>query len=337
MSTNRIGLLAAGLVVLVAAVTAAPRQSSAPAREEWDDPAVLRVGTERPHATMMTYPSRDLAARGDRAASPWFRSLNGRWKFRYTPNPAGRPAGFERPEFDDSAWPTIAVPGNWEIQGFGMPIYTNSQYPFAFDRANPRPPRDDNPVGSYRTTFTVPAEWAGRRVLVHFAGVDSAFYLWINGKRVGYSEDSRTPAEFDVTGFVAPGPNTMAVEVYRWSDGSFLEDQDMFRLSGIYRDVFLWSRAPVHVRDFESRGRPRLARTGTARSMRPSPCATSEPRAPESASRSSCSTRTGSRWESRRRRRSTCRPARRWRRSSWCPCARPSSGLPTRPISTPRC
>ncbi len=170
MSTKRIGVLAAGLVVLVAAATAAPRQSGSPGREEWDDPAVLHVGTERPHATMMTYPSAELAARGDRAASSWFRSLNGRWKFRYSPNPASRPAGFERPEFDDTAWPTIAVPGNWEIQGFGMPIYTNVQYPFSFEAANPRAPREDNPVGSYRTTFTVPADWGGRRVFLHFAG-----------------------------------------------------------------------------------------------------------------------------------------------------------------------
>ncbi len=254
MVTKGVGLLAAGLVVLVAVVTAAPRQSGSPAREEWDDPAVLHVGTERPHATMMTYPSAELAARGDRAASPWFRSLNGRWKFRYSPNPASRPAGFERSDFDDKAWSSITVPGNWEMQGFGMPIYTNIQYPFAFDAANPRVPREDNPVGSYRTSFTVPRDWDGRRVLLHFAGVDSAFYIWINGKRVGYSEDSRTPAEFDVTAFVTSGQNTMAVEVYRWSDGSFLEDQDMFRMSGIFREVYVWSRAPVHIRDFESRG-----------------------------------------------------------------------------------
>jgi len=259
------GLLAGGSV-LVGTVGQAPagrRQAAAVrpaapanpqgAREEWDDPAVLHVGTERPHATMMAYPSAELATRGDRAASPWFRSLNGTWKFRYSPNPASRPTGFERPDFDDKAWSNIRVPANWEVQGFGIPIYSNSTYPFSFDAANPRVPRDDNPVGSYRTSFTVPADWAGRRTFLHFAGVDSAFYLWVNGKRVGYSEDSRTPAEFDVTTFVSPGSNTIAVEVYRWSDGSFLEDQDMFRLSGIFRDVYLWSRAPSHIRDFETR------------------------------------------------------------------------------------
>jgi beta-galactosidase len=225
----------------------------APVREEWDDPAVLHVNTERPHATMMTYPSADLARPGDRSASPWMQSLNGTWKFRYSPNPAARPIGFERPGFDDKAWAPIAVPGNWEMQGFGIPIYSNVTYPFSFERDNPRVPRDDNPVGSYRTTFTVPSGWAGRRVYLHFAGVDSAFYLWVNGTRVGYSEDSRTPAEFDVTRCLVEGANTLAVEVYRWSDGSFLEDQDMFRMSGIFRDVFLWSRPATHIRDFQLR------------------------------------------------------------------------------------
>jgi beta-galactosidase len=226
---------------------------STDAREEWDDPSVLHLGIEPPHATMMVYPTAELARKGARDDSPWFRSLNGVWKFQYSASPAARPAGFERPSFDDTAWPDIRVPGNWELQGFGMPIYSNSRYPFAYDSKNPRAQRNDNPVGSYRTVFEVPPAWAGRRVLLHFAGVDSAFYVWVNGRRVGYSEDSRTPAEFDVTAHVQPGPNVLAVEVYRWSDGSYLEDQDMFRLSGIFRDVYLWSTAPSHVRDVELR------------------------------------------------------------------------------------
>jgi beta-galactosidase len=270
------GWLAAGIVVMFVVAAGVPRTlatgTQAPAkpaavvhapvsagaqvavaREEWDDPAVLHVNAERPHATMTTYPSGDLARQGDRAASPSRQSLNGTWKFRYSPNPAARPVGFERPGFDDKAWAPITVPGNWEMQGFGIPIYSNITYPFSFERDNPRVPRDDNPVGSYRTTFTVPAGWAGRRVYLHFAGVDSAFYLWVNGTRVGYSEDSRTPAEFDVTRYLADGANTLAVEVYRWSDGSFLEDQDMFRMSGIFRDVHLWSRPASHIRDFQLR------------------------------------------------------------------------------------
>ena len=212
-------------------------------REEWDDPAVLQIGTEPPHATMMTYPTTERARKGARGESPWFRSLDGVWKFNYAASPAARPAGFEQRWFDDRAWADIKVPGNWEIQGFGIPIYSNSRYPFVYDPRNPRAQRNDNPIGSYRTRFDVPPEWAGRRVLLHFAGVDSAFYVWVNGERVGYNEDSRTPAEFDITRARGDGPNVLAVEVYRWSDGSYLEDQDMFRLSGIFRDVYLWSTA----------------------------------------------------------------------------------------------
>jgi beta-galactosidase len=224
---------------------------STTSREEWDDPAVLHLNTERPHATMMVYPTTELALEGNRDESPWFRSLNGVWKFQYSASPAARPAGFERPAFDDTAWSDIRVPGNWELQGFGIPIYSNSRYPFAYDPTNPRAQRNDNPVGSYRTVFEVPPGWTGRRVLLHFAGVDSAFYVWLNGRRIGYSEDSRTPAEFDVTSAVQAGPNVLTVEVYRWSDGSYLEDQDMFRLSGIFRDVYLWSPAARHIRDYE--------------------------------------------------------------------------------------
>ena len=256
-------VVVAGVPRMLAAVAQAPAKSAptaqaakpaaaqpaVTAREEWDDPAVLHVNTERPHATMVTYPSAELAKQT--APSPSVQSLSGTWKFRYSPNPAARPVGFERPNFDDKAWSSITVPGNWEMQGFGVPIYSNIRYPFALDDNNPRVPRDDNPVGSYRTSFTVPAGWAGRRIYLHFAGVDSAFYLWVNGTRVGYSEDSRTPAEFDVTKYLVEGTNTVAVEVYRWSDGSFLEDQDMFRMSGIFRDVYLWSRPATHVRDFQ--------------------------------------------------------------------------------------
>jgi hypothetical protein len=193
---------------------------------------------------MMVYPTAELARRKTRDDSPWFRSLNGVWKFQYSASPAARPTGFERPWFDDTPWADVRVPGNWELQGFGMPIYSNSRYPFAYDPRNPRAQRNDNPVGSYRTVFEIPADWAGRRVLLHFGGVDSAFYVWVNGARVGYNEDSRTPAEFDVTAHVRKGPNLLAVEVYRWSDGSYLEDQDMFRLSGIFATVPLSTAEP---------------------------------------------------------------------------------------------
>jgi beta-galactosidase len=242
--------LVAALCLLLA-VMAFHQGAVTPQRPEWDNPAVVDVGTERPRATLVAYPDAALARAGEPARSPWIRSLNGEWKFRYSPSPAARPVAFFEPRFDDSSWPSIAVPSNWELGGFGMPIYVNSGYGFDVNRQDPRPPRDDNPVGSYRRRFEVPADWAGRQVFLRFAGVDSAFYVWVNGERVGYSEDSRTPAEFDITRRVKPGANVVAVEVYRWSDGSFLEDQDMFRLSGIFRDVTLWSAAPLRIADVE--------------------------------------------------------------------------------------
>ncbi len=221
-------------------------------KPEWDDPAVIHTGTERPHATMMTYPSVDLAQTGDRTKSPWFQSLNGIWKFHGSMRPADRPIDFYRTDYSDTAWGTMPVPASWQMHGFDIPIYTNIIYPWPQDpNAAPAPPYDFNPVGSYRVRFTLPADWKGRRVLLHFAGVDSAFYAWVNGHKLGYHEDSRTPAEFDVTAHLKPGSNLLAVEVYRFGDGAFLEDQDMWRMSGIFRDVYLWSTADQHVRDFE--------------------------------------------------------------------------------------
>ena len=233
-----------------ARVTGAPafRTAQTATRPEWDAPSVLHVNTERAHVTMTPY-----ADGGELVAdsSRWVLSLNGVWKFHLSPNPASRPADFFQPGFNDTDWATIRVPGSWELQGFGIPIYVNAGYAFPFDRQNPRPPHDDNPVGSYRTTFSIPEHWSGRRVYLQFGGVDSAFYVWVNGRRVGYSEDSRTPAEFDITGAIRGGVNQLAVEVYRWSDGSFLEDQDMWRLSGIFRDVVLWSASTQRLRDVE--------------------------------------------------------------------------------------
>ena len=191
------GFLAAALLV--------SQVQTAPSRPEWDDTSVLHRGTEAPHATMMVYPSAELARRAEPADSPWFVSLNGTWKFRASPRPDARPADFFRPDADVAGWHDIRVPASIETQGEGMPIYVNAGYAFPFNRQDPHPPHDDNPVGSYRRTFTVPDTWNGRRVLLHFNGVDSAFYAWVNGEQVGYSEDSRTPAEFDVTRLVHPG------------------------------------------------------------------------------------------------------------------------------------
>ncbi|MBL7008165.1 MAG: beta-galactosidase, partial [Planctomycetes bacterium] len=219
---------------------------------DWEDPAVIGRNKEAAHAMLLPQPSleaaRDAAPDAEgRLASPWQRSLNGDWRFHWAPRPAERPAGFEAPDFDDSGWDTIDVPSCWQLRGYGQNRYLNQ--PYCFPPNPPFIPHDDNPVGSYRRSFEVPAEWDGRRVHVIFEGVKSAFSLWVNGQMVGYSEGGMTPAEFDLTAFVRPGANQIAAEVYRWSDGSYLECQDMWRFSGIYRDVRLVALAPVYVAD----------------------------------------------------------------------------------------
>lgn len=219
-------------------------------RPEWDNPAILHIGTERPHATMTAYPSAALARAG--AGTPWQQSLNGTWKFHGSMRPSERPLDFYRTDYNDAQWRTMPVPASWQMHGFDVPIYTNIIYPWPQDpRAEPKVPYDLNPVGSYRTTFVIPPAWKGRPVYLHFAGVDSCFYAWVNGVKVGYHEDSRTPAEFNITPHLKPGRNVLAVEVYRYGDGAFLEDQDMWRMSGIYRDVFLFTTPKQHIRDFE--------------------------------------------------------------------------------------
>ena len=146
-------------------------------------------------------------------------------------SPAERPVDFYKEEFVVGRWANIGVPGNWELQGYGVPLYLDEEYPF--EPNPPRVPHDWNPVGSYKRKFTVPGSWENREVFLHFAGVRSAMYVWVNGEKVGYSQGSRTPAEFNITRFKRTGENTLAVEVYRWSDGSYLEGQDTWRLSGI--------------------------------------------------------------------------------------------------------
>ncbi|MFJ4921078.1 glycoside hydrolase family 2 TIM barrel-domain containing protein [Streptomyces sp. NPDC088725] len=219
---------------------------------EWDsNPQVFQVNREAARARLVPYASAEDALRGDFAKSPYHQSLNGTWRFNWAENPDARPTGFQEPDYDDGGWDDIAVPSNWEIQGYREPIYLNIRYPWeGYENPEfPKVPHTFNPVGSYRRSFTVPDDWDGRRTLLSFQGVKSAFFVWVNGERVGYSEDSYTPAEFDITGQLRAGTNSLAVEVYRWSDGSWLEDQDMIDLSGIFRDVYLYAVPPVHVRD----------------------------------------------------------------------------------------
>ncbi|MBP7937315.1 MAG: DUF4981 domain-containing protein [Phycisphaerae bacterium] len=217
---------------------------------DWQNPAITSINKEPPRAVRTTWPDEAGAIGVDAAKSPYFKSLNGDWKFHYVPKPADRPVDFYRTDFDDSAWKTIPVPSNMEIQGYGIPIYTNMQYPWG-KVDPPRIPADNNSVGSYRTKFAIPANWKGRQVFVRFDGVASAFYLWVNGQKVGFNKDSRTAAEFNITKCLKDGDNLLAVEVYRWSDGSYLEDQDFFRLSGIFRDVALLSVGDLTLRDLQ--------------------------------------------------------------------------------------
>jgi beta-galactosidase/beta-glucuronidase len=224
-------------------------------RYDWETPQVIGRNKEPGHVSLLPFAAERPALGGQRTGSPFLKLLNGKWPFHCAPNPASTPPGFYAPDFDDSAWNTIAVPGNWQLQdgvSHDVPIYTNVQYPFLVDERL-SVPQEDNPTGSYRTTFTVPAEWDGRQVFLVFEGVDSAFHVWINGEQVGYSQDSRLPAEFNVTSYLRSGKNVLAVQVYRWSDGSYLEDQDYWWLSGIFRDVYLWSAPPVRLSDYRVR------------------------------------------------------------------------------------
>jgi len=221
----------------------------------WQDPEVVQVNRELPHATMFPYENTALARSDDRAMSENYLSLNGTWKFRYSERPADRPEKFYRKNYSVKRWDDILVPGNWEFQGFGVPIYVNIPYEWTNNPEPPEVPADHNPVGSYRRDFEIPESWQGKQVYVHFGAVKSAFYVWINGEKVGYSQGSKTPAEFEITPFITPGENSIAVEVYRWSDGSWLECQDFWRVSGIERDVYLEARPEVHISDYFCRSR----------------------------------------------------------------------------------
>ena len=227
------------------------------AEEPWQDPAVFEINRLPIRAQTWPCPDVESASLSTYEQAPGLQCLNGPWAFRFSPDPASRPEAFFKPGFDASAWESIPVPSCWELHGHGTPLYVNYTYPFKAD-----PPRvmgepskgfttfaERNPVGSYRRAFTVPAEWSGRRTILHFGGVSSAYFVWVNGERAGYAEDARLPSEFDVTSLVKSGENLLAVEVYKYSDGSYLEDQDFWRLSGIFRDVFVYSTPETSLSD----------------------------------------------------------------------------------------
>lgn len=234
------------------------RSDTATVPTEIEDPENLGINKEAAHTTLMPYASLKEALAANRHASTYSRSLNGTWKFNWVDWPQKRPVNFYKTDYDVSKWKDIKVPSNWELQGYGTPIYTNITFPFKkdFPRVMSAPPerytafKERNPVGSYRRDFTVPDDWKGREVFISFDGVSAGFFIWVNGQKVGYSVNSRNNAEFDLTKYLKPGKNVLAVEVYRFTSGSYLEDQDMWRLSGIFRNVTLWSSPQQHIRDY---------------------------------------------------------------------------------------
>ena len=239
-----------------------PKTASA---NDWENEKVFAIGKEPGHPTLIPYATEDEMVADAAYERPWERTassryflLNGKWKFNWVKAPEERPVNFYKPSFDVSGWQELDVPSCWEMKGYGTPLYTNVTYPFLNN-----PPfiqsqkgytmeKEPNPVGSYRRDFELPATWKGLEVYLHFDGVYSAFYVWVNGRKVGYSQGSNNDAEFNITPFVKRGVNTVAVEVYKWSDGSYLEDQDMFRFGGIHRDVYLMARPREHVEDIET-------------------------------------------------------------------------------------
>jgi beta-galactosidase len=218
-----------------------------PARPDWENPAVFARGKLPASATGFPFETRAKALAGDEAASARHLSLDGTWSFAFSPDADRLPAGFERPDYDVSAWKQIKVPADWQTQGFDQPRYNNITYPFPANR--PLIPHASNPVGSYRRDVVVPADWRGQDVILHIGAAGSAYYVWVNGEKVGYSEDSKLPSEFDVTRWIKPGKNVVAIQIFRWSDGSYLEDQDFWRVSGIERSVYLMAAPKVRMRD----------------------------------------------------------------------------------------
>ena len=221
------------------------RASAEEVRPYWEQPEVFAINKLPSRATLTPYATAEAAL--ERGESSLIRSIGGEWKFCWTATPAERPKGFWATEYDDTTWGTMPVPGNWEVEGYGVPIYTNVTYPYPLNP--PFIPHEDNPTGCYRHHFEMPTEWEGRRIILHFESGLAAMHIWLNGKEVGYSEGTKTAVEFDITEHVTAGDNLLAIEGYRWADGSYLEDQDFWRLSGFDRDVKIYSVDMVRIGD----------------------------------------------------------------------------------------
>ena len=230
--------------------TMANNEIGQPQKPYWQDIQTVSVNKEAPRSSFMTYGDRATALTARYENSPYYQLLNGTWKFCYTDSYRQLPAGITDPSTDTSDWADITVPGNWEVQGFGTAIYTNHGY--EFKPRNPQPPLlpEDIPAGIYRRDFTIPDSWDGRDIYLHIAGAKSGVYVYVNGHEVGYNEDSKNPAEFLINPYLQPGTNVLTLKILRWSTGSYLECQDFWRMSGIERDVFLWSQPRIAVQDY---------------------------------------------------------------------------------------
>jgi beta-galactosidase len=238
------------VLILLKKFNYTPPQNGYP---EWNNnPEIFQVNRMEAHATLMPFDSVEEALEGNRQVSKHYMNLNGDWKFNFAETPEKRIRDFYKKDFDCSGWNSIKVPGHWQLQGYDYPQYTNVRYPWENTEPLEPPfaPVIYNPVGSYVRTFAIPESWKDKPVYISFQGVESAFYVWVNGDLVGYSEDTFTPAEFDITPYLLDGENKLAVEVYRWCDASWLEDQDFWRMSGIFRDVYLYSTPEAHIYDF---------------------------------------------------------------------------------------
>lgn len=216
---------------------------------DWENPLVNEINKEDPRAYFIPFASVEELNRDTIWASSLIQSLNGEWSFHLSQNPDERPYYFFKDDYDIRDWKTINVPSNWEREGYEYPIYVNAGYPHA--KTPPTIQKQYNPVGAYKKTFTIAESWIEKDVFIHFGAATSAVYVWVNEQKVGYFEDSKTPAEFNITPYLKKGENSIAVEVYKWSDASYLEDQDFWRLAGITRDVFLMARNPIHIKDFK--------------------------------------------------------------------------------------
>lgn len=241
------------LVFLVFAISCTSKYENVafeePNPKPWEDPEIVQINKEAPRAHFIPYATTEQAIADEIWDSPNILSLNGTWKFNLSQNPGERPFYFFKDDYEISDWDDIPVPSNWELEGFDYPIYTNVKYPHA--KTPPLIQEHYNPVGSYKRTFRIPSEWKGDEIILHFGAASSMLNVWVNEQFVGYSEDSKTPAEFNITNYLKKGKNTLAVEIFRWCDASYLEDQDFWRMSGMTRDVFLMARNKQSIRDFK--------------------------------------------------------------------------------------